>query len=184
LQRIFAPAGLMELTALSRETPAGSPKSGFTKFLAVCRYCPIVTNARPFRAYVVMRVGNGAKMDSRASNNEQVNRIAAPAMMHKPLIRQRPPAATRHELIVPLISLSNSLNFNSFRHELMAHCFKILSHLESSIAGLFGQLSKTETFFRFFDEIFSIRHHRGEMGTIALVATVQTSKITHSGNVI
>lgn len=144
----------MELTALSRAALAGSTKSDFAKFLAVCWYRPIATNARPLHAYVVTRIGNG----------EQVNRIAALGMKHKPLIRQRLLAAMRHELIVPLISLSNGLNFHSFRHELMAHCFKILGHLESSIAWPFGKLSKTETFFRFFDEIFSIQLHRDDDG--------------------
>ena len=160
----------MELTALSRGALAGSTKSDFTKFLAVCWYCPIVTNARPLRADVVTRVGNDARMDHRASDGEQINRIAALAIKHKPLIRQRLLAATRHELIGPLISLSSSLKFHSLRHELMAHCFKILSNLESIIAGLFGKLSQTEAFFRFFDKIFSIKHHRGHMVIIALVA--------------
>ena len=162
----------MELTALSRGALAGSTKSDFTKLLAVCWYCPIVTNARPLRADVVTRVGNDPRMDHRASDGEQVNRIAALAMKHKLLTRQWLLAAARHELIIPLISLSSSLKFHSFRHELMAHCFQILSNLESSIAGLFGKLSKAKAFFRFLDKIFSIKHHRRQMVTIALVAIV------------
>jgi hypothetical protein len=77
----------MELTALSRGALAGSTKSDFTKFLAVCWYCRIVTNARPLHADVVMLASNDARMDPRASNGEQINRIAALAIKHKPLIR-------------------------------------------------------------------------------------------------
>src|ERR1700677_1460621 len=71
LPRIFAPAGQRELTELSRAAPAGSTKSDFTKFLAVCWHRPIVTHSRPLRAYVVTRIGNGED-DHRGPNGEQV----------------------------------------------------------------------------------------------------------------
>jgi hypothetical protein len=38
------------------------------------------------RAYGVTRAGNGARMNPRGCNGGQVNRIAALAMKHKPLV--------------------------------------------------------------------------------------------------
>jgi hypothetical protein len=121
---------------------------------------------------VVTRAGNGRKDESsrlqwRTSQSDcragkKAQAVAGFARLS---------AAARRELIVPFYSLSNSLNFHRFRHELVAHRLKILGHLESSIARLFGKLSKTETFFRFFDEIFSNRHS-ADMVMIVPVAMV------------
>jgi hypothetical protein len=165
----------MELTALSRAALAGSTKSDFTKFPAVCWYCPIVTNARPLRACIrsdarrQWREDESSRLQWRTSQSDCRAGNEAQAVGGF----QRLSAATRRELIVPLFSLSNGLDFHRFRHELMAHCFKILGHLESGIAWLLGKLSKTETFLRLSDEIFSIQRHRNDMVTIVLGAMIR-----------